>query len=265
MMSLRRKHRWFGMGFLLAWALSHSAVVKAQNETGRMTSADKIRKTLDSVINLDYEGYSFSEAMGHLRERTQLPVIVDQVALRRLGIVEGQVSVELRGTRTKVRQALQQLLTGFNLTYVILEDTLLITTEEMGIARQMRQRVPVDVADVPVGKALREIARKTGINIVFDPRIGKQMNQPVSLQVEEATVETALRLIAELVDLKAVRMGNVVFVTDPARAERIRREEAIVVEAREAATVNRAMVEGRDPARGIIGAELMVGVAAARR
>jgi len=34
-----------------------------------------------------------------------------------------------------------------------------------------------------------------------------------------------LRLIAELIDLKAVRIGNVILVTDATRAERIRREE----------------------------------------
>jgi hypothetical protein len=231
MMSLRRKHRWFGMGFLLAWALSHSAVVNAQNEPARAAPADKIRRSLDQVVSFDYQGNSFGDAIAHLKERTQLPIVIDQVALRQRGIGEGtSQTVELRNVRGKVKQALQQLLNGFNLTYVILEDSLLITSEETAVTRQMRQRVPIELTNVSADKALRDIAHKAGISLVFDPRVGKAVHQTISLQVEEATVETGLRLIAELVDLKAVRMGNIMFVTDPTRADRIRREEAALVE-----------------------------------
>jgi hypothetical protein len=233
MMSLRRKHRWFGMGFLLAWALSHSAVVSAQNESARAAPTDKIRRTLEQIVSLDYQGNSFVEAISHLKERTQLPIIVDQVALRQIGLGEGSFfSVELRNSRGKVRHALQQFLNGFNLTYVIVEDAVLITTEETAVSRQMRQRLPIDFTDVAAGKALRDIARRAGISLVFDPRLGKAVNQTISMQVDDATAETGLRLVAELVDLKAVRMGNIVFVTDPARGERIRREEAMIVETR---------------------------------
>jgi hypothetical protein len=232
MMSLRRKHRWFGMGFLLAWALSHSAVVNAQNEPARAAPADKIRRSLDQVVSFDYQGNSFEAAIAHLKERTQLPIVVDQVALRQRGIGEGTFqAIEFRNVRGKVKQALQQLLNGFNLTYVILEDSLLITSEETAVTRQMRQRIPIELTNVAAHKALRDIAHKTGISLVFDPRIGKAVHQTISLQVEEATAETGLRLIAELVDLKAVRMGNVMFVTDPTRADRIRREEAAETQA----------------------------------
>jgi hypothetical protein len=48
----------------------------------------------------------------------------------------------------------------------------------------------------------------------------------VSLELADASVLTSMRLLAEFVDLKAVRMGNVVFVTDAPRAEKIRKEEA---------------------------------------
>jgi hypothetical protein len=227
MLSLRRKHRWFGAGFLMAWAFSHVAVVNAQNETPRPTASDKIRRTLDQVIALDYQGNSFNEAIGHLKDRTQLPVLVDQMALQQMGLVDGgPVNVELRNTRGKIRQALQHLLASHNLTYIIIEDSILITTEETALNRQMRQRIPIDLNEVPAGKAIREIARQAGVAIVVDPRVAKAVNQPITLQLEEASVETGLRLIAELVDLKAVRIGNAVFVTDPARADRIRKEEA---------------------------------------
>jgi cytidylate kinase len=113
--------------------------------------------------------------------------------------------------------------------------------------------VAIELADVPAGKALREMARKAGISLVFDPRIGKSVNQTISLQVDEATVETGLRLIAELVDLKAVRMGNIVFVTDPVRADRIRKEEAIVIETTTSPTSAQIIGHRVSPPAGALG------------
>lgn len=226
MVTLRRKHRWFGMGFLLAWALMQGVAVNAQNDPARPSPSDKIRKSLDQVFALEYQGNSFNEAIAHLKDRTQLPIAVDQMAVQQMGLVDGvPINIELRNARGKLRTALQHFLTNHNLTYVVLEDTLLITTEESAIARQMRQRVTIDLNDVPAGKALRDLAKQGGISLVVDPRAAKNGGQNVSLQLEDVAVETGLRLIAELIDLKAVRMGNVILVTDAGRADRIRREE----------------------------------------
>lgn len=220
MFTITRLHRNFATGFLLAWALSHAAGVSAQNDSKdkKPVVGDKIRKTLDQVIALDYAGQSFSEAIQHLRDRTQLPIVLDQIALQQLGLIDGMpFNIEMRNVGGKVRSALQHLLGTFNLTYVILEDCMLITTEETAVARQMRQRVPIDLTDIPATKALRQVARQAGVSLVIDPRVVKAAGQNVTLQLEDVSVETSLRLVAELVDLKAVRMGNVVFVTDDAR------------------------------------------------
>ena len=230
MLRLSRKHRWFGVGFLLAWAISHGAAVNAQIESKptetRPNVGDKIRRTLDQTITLDYAGQSFNEAINHLKERTQLPVVVDQFALQNVGLGDGvPCNIELRNSRGKVRNALQHLLHSYNLTYVVLEDCLLITSEETAVTRQMRQRFPVDVKDVPAATILRDLARQAGISLVIDPRLGSVIKANVTLQLDDATVETSLRLVAEFVDVKAVRMGNVIFVTDAKRAAAIRKEE----------------------------------------
>lgn len=230
MLRLSRKHRWFAFGFLLAWALSHRSSAGAQDEKiapSELSPSERIRKKLDQVIALDYAGQSFQEAILHLKDRTQLPVIVDQMALQQIGVFDGApLQFELRNTRGKVRQALQHLLHGLGLDYVVLEDSLLITTEESATQRQMRQRLPVSVRELSAASALRELARQSGVALVIDPRSRKQAEQKVTLELEEASVETGLRLLAELVDLKAVRMGDVIFVTDAPRADRLRREES---------------------------------------
>lgn len=225
--------RCLALAFVLGWALSHS-VVFGQNETKKPiesappASAEKIRKTLDHVLLLDYEGQSIEDAVRHLKEKTQIHFMVDHYALQSAGLPLGEVpmQVSLKANGIKIRQALQRMLSPYGLTYVILDEGILVTTEEIGVQRQMRQRTPVDVKEVPLHKALRDVARKSGINLVIDPRVLKQAQAPVSLEVEEATVETAIRLLAELGDLKAVRMGNVLFVTAESRADKIRKEES---------------------------------------
>lgn len=227
MFRMTRRHRWFAAGFLLAWALSHRAIAQGDTREAKPSSSDLIRQKLDQVIVLDYAGQSVTEAMAHLKDRTQLPIVVDQVGLQSIGLMDGiPINVELRNARGKVRHALQHLLHGLGLNYVILEDCLLITTEESAMIRQMRQRVPVDVREVAAGKALRDLARQAGVSLAIDPRVSQAASQKVTLELEEATVETALRIVSEFVDLKAVRMGNVIFVTDPVRAEKIRKEES---------------------------------------
>jgi hypothetical protein len=226
MFDLSRKHRWFAFGFVFAWALSHRVAVAQNEKETRPAPSDRIRRTLEQVIAFDYNGQSFREAMEHLQSKTNLPIVIDPIAVQSVGLIEGvPAAIEFKNVRGKVRQALQNLLHNYGLTYVVLEDTLLITTEESAFQRQMRQRVPVDLNDVPASKALRDLARQTGISLVIDPRVGKATSQKVTLELDEATVETSLRLVAEFVDLKAVRMGNVIFVTDAARAAKIRKEE----------------------------------------
>jgi hypothetical protein len=227
MFDLSRKHRWFAFGFVLAWALSHLAVARAQNEKESPPANEKIRKTLEQVIALDYQGQSIREAIAHIEDRSKLPIVLDPMALQAIGLPDGiQVQAEVKNLRGKLRQVLQSFLHNYGLTYVVLEDSLLITTEDGAVTRQMRQRIPIDIQDVAAGKALRDLARKAGVSLVLDPRVAKTAQQKVTLELDDATVETSLRLVAEFVDLKAVRMGNVMFVTDAARAAKIRKEEA---------------------------------------
>ena len=224
-----RKHRFFVFGFVLAWALSHRAiegVAVAQNED-HPVPGDRIRKKLDQIISFDYSGPSFREAIAHVQDRTQMSISIDPIALQQVGVVDGApMQIELKNVRQKVRQALLGFLQQHGLTYVVLEDNLLITTEENAVARQMMQRFPIDFKDVPAAKALRDVARQAGVNLVIDPRVAKVASANVSLELDDANVLTSMRLLAEFVDLKAVRMGNVVFVTDAPRAEKIRKEEA---------------------------------------
>jgi type II secretory pathway component GspD/PulD (secretin) len=225
--------RWFMFGLLVGWALSHATVFgqsggnAAEKKGVAGTAVEKLRHGLDKKVTIDFNGQSLSEALNHLRDKTGLPINIDQPALLMSGmnidVPMGQV--EIKAKDEKASSVLRKFLNTYRLTYIIFEDALLITTEETAVMRQFRQRVNVDVEGVPFKKAARDLAGNQGINLVIDPAVMKQADAQVSLQVENTGVETAVRLLAEMASLKAVRMGNVMFITNEEKAKKIRKEE----------------------------------------
>jgi hypothetical protein len=225
-------HRAILPALLLTWALSHAAVFGDDPKTAKgrdeQTSVERIRKALDQPVVLDFQGASIQEALQHLREKTGLEFNLDQMALALMGVNindNGGEPIALKSSGGKLSVALRKLLGSHQLTYVIFEDSILITSTELATIRQMKQRVSLDVDEVPLAKALRELARNYAFNLVIDPRIAKDSNRPVSLTLDGANLETSVRLLAEMAGLKAVRMDNVLFITNEERANKIRKED----------------------------------------
>lgn len=235
MLSFSRSQRWLFLTLLLFWASSHVQVSSAQEDgkEEKESKAEKVRKALEQNMVIDFTGNNINDVLNHLKSKTHVNFVLDIYASAggfppiddgMGGIVNPMI--HLKSERNgKVKHTLQRFLTPYNLTFVILDDAVLITSEELGLYRQMRQRISVDVKDQPLSTALKDLARTTGINMLLDPRVAKDAQSKVSLQLDDATLETAVKLLAEMGDLKAVRMGNVLFVTSEARAEKIRREE----------------------------------------
>jgi len=237
--------RWFMFGLLLGWAISHATVfaqgnasstpaqppqVQPQPPAGTVErmSVEKIRQGLDKTITINYTGQNLHDVLNHFRERSGLAINVDQMAFMQMGL-NGDIpmpQVEVKAKNEKAGAVLRRLLNGHRMNYVILEDSLLVTTEDSAVVRQMRQRVNVEVEEVPLKKAVQELAKKHGINLVIDPLVKQTVDTPVTLQLDNTGVETALRLLAEMANLKAIRMGNVMFITNEAKAKKIREEEA---------------------------------------
>jgi len=191
-------------------------------------SVEQIRKALDQPIALDYSGQSLMEALQHLREKTNIEFNLDQVALAVMGVNindNGDQPIMLKSSGGKLSAALRKLLTANQLTYVVFEDSILITTAELAVHRQMKQRINVDVNEQPLAKALRDLARGYAFNLVIDPKLVKEAQRPVSLTLDGTTLETSVRLLAEMAGLKAVRMDNVMMITTEERAEKLRKEE----------------------------------------
>jgi hypothetical protein len=220
--------RWFMFGLLVGWALTHTTVFGQDGAGKAATPADKLRAKLDKAITVDYTGQSMVEVLNHLREKIGVSINIDQLAFMQMppDMPGGQpAQVTIRATNEKASSVLRKLLGGHQLAYVIIDDALLVTSEDSAVMRQMRQRVSVDLDEVPFKKAVRDLAKTYNINLVIDPAVMKSADKTVSLQVDNTGIETAVRLLSELASLKAVRMGNVMYITSDEKAKKIRDEE----------------------------------------
>jgi hypothetical protein len=239
--------RWFLFGLLIGWSVTHASVFGqattpggtrssvAQPAGGPATpvqgaSIEKVKQGLDKSITVDFTGQSIEEILNHVRDKSGVPISIDDQSLGIVGMnfmrPDGQpMQFQIKATNEKTGQVLRKFLNNYRLSYVLFENSVLVTTEEMAIVRQMKQRVSINLEEVPANKAIRDLAKNHGINLVIDPNQAKQAESRVSLQLENTGIETAIRLLAELAELKAVRMGNVMFVTSEARAKKIRDEE----------------------------------------
>ena len=136
------------------------------------------------------------------------------------------VDVDLKDM--KVRTALRAILAQYGLSYAPIGDTVVVTTEDVAMVRQMRQRVNVDLIKVELARALRQLAHDTATNVIVDARAEKDAQAQVTMQLEDVPLETAVRLLSEMAGLKPVRVGNVLFVTKKEIANELRNDPDLV-------------------------------------
>jgi hypothetical protein len=213
-------------GVVLAWAVAPPILPAAPATPGKAVSpVDKLHTELDKSITLKIERQPLNVAVDMLREKSKINFVLDGLTIQQmLGFTPDQppspVEVDLRDV--KVRTALRAILSPYGLSFACIGDTVVITTEDMAMLRQMRQRVNLDLSKVEFTAALKLLARDTATNLILDSRAEKEAKVPVSIQLEDVPLETAVRLLAEMAGLKPVRVGNVLFVTKKEIANELR-------------------------------------------
>src|SRR5262249_27218737 len=211
-----------GAAVLWGVALACFAAAPVGGDKDKSSGADKIRKELDQTISLDITEQPLNLALNQIREFTKLNFFIDKFTMAQMGLDPEQTPVSVKLKDVKVRSALRTILTPYNLSYAILGDTVLITSDDLAMFRQMRQRVNIDFDKVEFGAALKQLARDTATNLIVDKRSEKEAKELVTLQMEDVPLETAVRLMAEMIGLKPVRVGNTLFVTTKANATEMR-------------------------------------------
>jgi hypothetical protein len=212
----------------LAWTLA-PALASADDRPKDETPSEKIRKALDQPIDLELKESSLAKVIARFHEKTKLDIAIDRtgVLLGTMGIdpnADMPQPVEAKFKGTKVRDALRKVFEPYGLAPFIIDDAVLLTGEETGLMKQLRQRVDVDVDDVPLSAALKQLGRRKAVNLVVDQKAKKEAERKVSLRVEDVAMDTAVRLLAEQAGLKAARIDNVLYVTTPEQAMAIAAE-----------------------------------------
>jgi hypothetical protein len=219
------------IGAALALApISAPAAPAAPEKAAAVNPVEKLRKDLDQPITLKIEKQPLSAVVETLRTQTKINFVLDSLTIQQqLGFTPDQppspVEVDLKDV--KVRAALRTILAPYSLSFAPIGDTVVITTEDAAMYRQMRQRVSVDMDKVEFAAALKQIGRDTAVNLILDTRVEKEAASKVSLQMEDVPLETAVRLLSEMAGLKPVRVGNVLFVTSKANANEMRADPDI--------------------------------------
>jgi hypothetical protein len=186
--------------------------------------AEKIKKLLDQTTSLEITEQPLNLALNQIREQTKINFVIDRFTIQQMGMDPEQLPVSAKLKDVKVRSALRSVLSPYNLGYAIIGDTVLVSTDDMVMLRQMKQRVSIDLDKVDLAAALKKLSRETATNLMLDARVGKEAKAEVSLQLEDVPLETAVRLVAEMGGLKPVKVGNVLFVTTKALATDMRND-----------------------------------------
>jgi hypothetical protein len=222
--------------------LAACGLISAQPQaSGAETSAEKLRKALNQVRDLEIANQPLDAAINQLREQTGINFVIDQAAVPAslpgmslpgtatvpvLGGSYAHLSLNGQFHHLPVRAALARLLRPHNLTHALVGDTVLITTKEKATDRQLEQPVSLNADAAPLSGLLKQLARETGANLVLDPRAAKEGQAALTLRLDEVPLQTAVEVLADEAGLRAVRMDNVLYVTSEARAEKLRKPVA---------------------------------------
>jgi hypothetical protein len=236
MRTIHASLRTLAAGAALALALAQSPALAAPaspaaaDKDTSLSPAEKLRKELDATITLKFDKQTLGAAVELLRQKTKVGIVLDSVTIQQqLGYLPEQSpnTVDIDVKDAKVRTILRSIVTPFGLSYAPIGDVVVITTEDMAMMRQMRQRISVDMDKVEFTSAMKQISRDTSVNLILDSRVEKQAETKVTLQLEDVPLETAVRLLAEMAGLKPVRVGNVLFVTSKDNAKEMQQDPDI--------------------------------------
>ena len=203
-------------------ALASAAPVPATPNKGDSPMA-AARKALDEVGDMNYQAKTLTDLITDLKEKTKVPVVLDNQVYN-FGLDPNQPIINVNLKQVKLKDGLKAALAPFNLKFGLTQEGLFISTEEGVIAKQMRQRVSLDCDGTEFAVAAKQLATDTGANLIVDPRLKEKAKVPVTLKLDDVPLETAVRLLADVADLRAVRMSNVLYVTTPERAKVLRED-----------------------------------------
>jgi hypothetical protein len=113
---------------------------------------------------------------------------------------------------------------GGRLTFTVVAGRVLVGARASLWQTALAQPVSIGAEAESLGRVLRRLEDLTGVNLVLDPRVKDEPK--VTLMVSEMGLSTAVHLLAEMGDLRVVRLPEgALFLTTAERAERLRKQQ----------------------------------------
>jgi hypothetical protein len=185
-------------------------------------SAATLAAKLALPITIDgVEGVPLKEVVQFLSERFNVAILIDLPAFMKYSEIQDieNQSVKLpRMTNVRLRTALRRLLTQVDADF-LQQDGAVVVVPRSRATSVLREPVHATFTERPLEEALQDLAESTGVSVVVDLRVGAKAKAPVNANLVNVPMETAVRVLADMVDLKSIRMDNLLYVTTPAKAK----------------------------------------------
>jgi RNA polymerase sigma factor (sigma-70 family) len=183
------------------------ALREAGEEAGYQLLIDpRVAEKSKAPVSLSLERVLFDTAVSLLVEQTDL----DWVWVDNIVYVTTKENARQRREREKAHDETRIRL---------LRETAALKPPAPPAAEPAPPQANVDSSKQPLAGVLDGISRSTGIRVVIDPRVAEKAMTPLTITLQGVPPETAVRLLANMVDLQAVRVDQVYYVTSKENAK----------------------------------------------
>ena len=193
----------------------------------------EIRNELAKPVSLDKgfpDNTTLREALEFLADHYKIQIFVNATHFQQEG--NGGALEDMTVKLPKMRNVrlgtiLRVLLAQLHASYLIRPDYLEIVPFEgayPGAWKQRRDLAPTVEAEFsgrPLEEALRELAEKSGINIVLDGRAGGKAKTNITAALNNVPIDTAVLIVADMADMRSLAVDNVLYVTSKENAEHL--------------------------------------------
>jgi hypothetical protein len=204
---------------------------------------DKLAKQFDLTFDVNEKAFKFEQVMDVLKTEVANPNPIPPMKNVRLDTV--------------LRKLLGRVPVVSGATYLLRENHVEITTnnfvvpEICGSVPNSVPRLPLVWATldkVPLEDALKDLAEQADFNVMLDNRAAEKGKTPVTARLRNTPLDTAVRLLADMADLRAVHLDNVLYVTTKENAGAM--DARLEKEKREATPLDDNAPEGMGLNRG---------------
>src|SRR5439155_6932911 len=95
------------------------------------------------------------------------------------------------------------------------------TTESATLPLLLSQKVTARLQRVTLAEALHHLGEESGVSIVVDVRVAERTRRVVTLNLANETVWSTMYALLNMSGLRAVAVGNFLYVTSPQNAARL--------------------------------------------